>query len=125
MKLLIDSHTFLWWLADDERLSARARAAIADPRNAVSVSAATIWELEIKRTLGRLDVGEADLVREVGENGFSELPVRSRHAAAAASLPAHHADPFDRMLVAQARDEGLVCVTVDRAFEAYGTATLW
>jgi PIN domain nuclease of toxin-antitoxin system len=125
LRLLLDSHAYLWWLKDDRKLSAEARAAIADPGNAVLVSAATIWELEIKRAIGRLDVGGTDLAAEISANEFGELPVRASHGVAAARLPAHHADPFDRMLVAQAQAEGLVCVTADPAFAAYGAATLW
>lgn len=125
MKLLLDSHAFLWWLAGDQSLSPAARAAVADPGNVVFVSAASIWEIEIKRSLGRLDVREADLIAEIGANRFLELPVQARHGEAAARLPAHHDDPFDRMLVAQAQLEGMVCVTRDPAFEAYGVAKLW
>ncbi len=125
MKLLLDSHAYLWWLADDGRLSKAAREAVADPGNAVLVSAATIWELEIKRALGRLDAGDADLVAEIEANRFGELPVHAPHAAEAAGLPPHHVDPFDRMLIAQSRLEGLVCVTRDAVFEAYGVPTLW
>lgn len=125
MKLLLDSHAYLWWLADDPRLSPAARAAVADPANLVLVSAATIWEIEIKRSLGRLDAGDQDLVAEIQANRFDELPVAARHAEAAARLPRHHEDPFDRMLVAQSQVEGLVCVTRDSAFEAYGVARLW
>ena len=125
MKLLLDSHAFLWWLADAPELSPSARASVADPNNLVLVSAATIWEVEIKRALGRLEVGSADLVYEIEANGFGELPIRARHAAAAAGLPRHHGDPFDRMLVAQSQVEGLVCVTRDPAFESYGVPCLW
>jgi len=125
VKLLLDSHTYLWWLADDPSLPRSARGAVADPSNVVFVSAATIWEIEIKRALGRLDAGDADLVAEIPENGFMELPVQARHAQAAARLPRHHDDPFDRMLAAQSRLEGLVCVTKDPCFEAYGVACLW
>jgi PIN domain nuclease of toxin-antitoxin system len=125
VKLLLDSHTYLWWLGNGPRLSATARGAIADPSNVVLVSAATIWELEIKRALGRLDVGDGDLVAEIAANDFGELAIEARHAAEAAGLPRHHADPFDRMLIAQTRLDGMVCVTADPAFEAYGTATLW
>jgi len=125
VKLLLDAHAYLWWLADDPRLSRAARAAIADPSNLVLVSAATVWELEVKRALGRLDVGGADLTAEIEANGFGELPVRAVHASQAAALPRHHGDPFDRMLVAQSRADSLVCVTVDPAFEEYGTPTLW
>jgi PIN domain nuclease of toxin-antitoxin system len=125
VKLLLDSHAYLWWLADDPKLSGPALAAISDPANVVLVSAATIWELEIKRALGRIDVGDADLTAEIGANDFGEMPVRAAHGAAAARLPGHHGDPFDRMLIAQAHAEGLVCVTVDPVFEQYGAATLW
>lgn len=125
MKLLLDSHAYLWWLADDAQLSQPARAAIADCSNVVLVSAASIWEIEIKRTLGRLDAGDADLVAEIEASDFGELPIRAAHATTAARLPSHHADPFDRMLIAQAKTEGLVCVTVDPAFEPYGVPTLW
>jgi len=125
VKLLLDSHAYLWWLGDHERLSATARSAIADPTNVALVSAATIWELEIKRALGRLEVGDGDLVAEIAANDFGELPVEARHAAEAARLPPFHTDPFDRMLVAQARLDGMVCVTIDPAFDLYGAATLW
>lgn len=125
MKLLLDSHAYLWWLADDPHLSSAARSAVADPGNMVLVSAASIWEIEIKRSLGRLDAGDADLVAEIEANRFSELPITARHASTAARLPPHHADPFDRLLVAQCRVEGLVCVTRDPVFRAYGTPSLW
>ena len=125
MKLLLDSHAYLWWLADDAQLSADARRAIAAPTNAVLVSAATIWEIEIKRSLGRLDAGDANLVAEIGANDFGELPIRAFHAEEAAALPPHHGDPFDRMLIAQAHAEGLVCVTRDPVFDTYGVETLW
>jgi PIN domain nuclease of toxin-antitoxin system len=91
----------------------------------VLVSAATIWEIEIKRALGRLEAGSIDLVAEIESNRFLELPITARHAAAAAALPRHHEDPFDRMLLAQSRVEGLVCVTRDPAFEPFGVPCLW
>lgn len=125
MKLLLDSHAFLWWLTDAPELSPSARAALADPANVVLVSAVTTWEIEIKRALGRLEAGSADLVAEIEANRFAQLPVWARHAEAAARLPRHHDDPFDRMLIAQAQVEGLVCVTRDPAFQAYGIPCLW
>lgn len=125
MKLLLDSHTYLWWLADDQRLGVKARKAIIDPANAVLVSAATIREIAIKAALGRLDLHGADVVAEIAANRFVELPITAAHAAAAAALPRHHDDPFDRMLVAQARIERLRCVTRDPAFSAYRVPTLW
>ena len=125
MKLLLDSHAFLWWLTDAPELSPSARAALADPANVVLVSAVTTWEIEIKRALGRLEAGSAELVAEIEANRFAQLPVWARHAEAAARLPRHHDDPFDRMLIAQAQVEGLVCVTRDPAFQAYGIPCLW
>ncbi|HSN87940.1 MAG TPA: type II toxin-antitoxin system VapC family toxin [Thermoanaerobaculia bacterium] len=122
MNLLLDSHAFLWWLAEDPRLGAGARQAVADPASIVHVSAATVWELAIKASLGKLDLDGADLVAEIEENDFLELPMTARHSAAAATLPRHHGDPFDRMLIAQAQVEGLTIVTRDPAFRAYGIA---
>jgi len=124
VKLLLDSHAFLWWLADDSKLSAEAKKAVADPSSIVHVSAATVWELAIKAALGKLDLDGADLVKEIEENDFVELPITARHALAAATLPRHHEDPFDRMLIAQAQIEGLTVVTRDPAFRAYGATIL-
>lgn len=122
MKLLLDSHAFLWWLAENPKLSAEARQAIADPASIVHVSAATVWELSIKAVLGKLDLDGADLAEEIQENDFIELPMTARHSVAAATLPRHHEDPFDRMLIAQAQLEGLTIVTRDAAFRDYGVA---
>ena len=122
MNLLLDSQAFLWWLAEDPRLGAGARQAVADPASIVHVSAATVWELAIKASLGKLDLDGADLVAEIEENDFLELPMTARHSVAAATLPRHHDDPFDRMLIAQAQVEGLTIVTRDPAFRAYGIA---
>jgi len=124
VKLLLDSHAFLWWLTENPKLSAEARQAVADPTATVYVSAATIWELSIKAALGRLDLGGADLVEEIAGNEFVELPMSARHSLAAAYLPRHHGDPFDRMLIAQAQLEGLTVVSRDAALRAYGISIL-
>ena len=124
MKLLLDSHAFLWWLAEDPELDAGAKQAVADPSSIVHVSAATIWELAIKVALGKLDLDGSELLEEIEENDFFELPMTARHALAAAALPRHHDDPFDRMLIAQANIEGLTIVTRDAAFRAYGVSIL-
>ncbi len=124
MNLLLDTHTFLWWLADDPKLGKRARQAIADGSALVHVSAATLWEIAIKQALGKLEVESADLAAEIPANGFVELPITGSHALRAGALPRHHDDPFDRMLVAQALDEGLTLVTRDPALEAYELSTL-
>lgn len=124
MKLLLDSHAFLWWLVEDPKLAVEARKAMADPMSIVHVSAATVWELSIKATLGKLDLGGADLVEEIEGNDFVELAMTARHSLAAGTLPRHHDDPFDRMLIAQARIESLTIVTRDPAFRAYGVTIL-
>ncbi len=122
MILLLDGHAFLWWVFEDRRLSDAARAAMAE--NRCLVSAATIWELAIKRATGKLEAPES-LPQAVQREGFGELPVTAAHGDAAGQLPLHHPDPFDRMLVAQARAEGLSIVTRDRAFAAYGVPVVW
>lgn len=124
MKVLLDSHAFLWWLAEDPKLSAGARQAVADPSSIVHISAATVWELSIKASLGKLDLDGADLLEEIEENDFIELPMTARHSLAAATLPRHHDDPFDRMLIAQAKLEGLTIITRDPAFRTYGVPLL-
>ena len=112
MEILIDTHMLLWWLADDSRLSKKARALMADPANMLTVSAATAWEIAIKQALGKMTM-DGDLEKEVRELGFAMLPVTFPHAAETLTLPAIHRDPFDRMLVAQARVESLPLLTVD------------
>jgi PIN domain nuclease of toxin-antitoxin system len=124
LRLLLDTHAFLWWLNDDSKLLAEARAAISDDAATVYVSAATIWELSIKARLGKLDLGDTDPVGEIAANDFLELPISARHALAAGELPRHHDDPFDRMLIAQAQSEDLVLVTHDSKIEPYGVAML-
>lgn len=124
MRCLLDTHAYLWWLRDDSELSAAARDALMDPASVVHVSAATVWESAIKQHLGRLDLHGADLVAEIGANGFVELPVTARHGQRAGALPMHHRDPFDRLLVAQAEIHSLVLVTRDRVLADYGVEVL-
>jgi PIN domain nuclease of toxin-antitoxin system len=116
--LLLDAHTVLWWLADDPTLDQGARSAIADPANDVLVSGASIWEIEIKRALGKL-AAPVGLVTAIHEAGFDVLPITGDDAERAGSLPAHHRDPFDRMLVAQAQRVGALVVSRDLAFAPY------
>lgn len=123
MKLLLDAHVVVWWVRDDRRLKREAREAIATA-DVVWVSAATAMEVAIKESLRRLRVNEP-LRATVATDGFMELPVTFQHASALASLPFHHTDPFDRMLVAQARVEGATIVTHDRALEPYGVPIIW
>ena len=123
MQLLLDTHTFLWWLSDWERISESARAAIADPNNEVLVSAVTGWEIGIKKARGRL-VAPDNLAAVVEEKRFEHLSLTFAHAERAAALPPHHRDPFDRMLIAQAQAEGLVLVTRDSRIADYEVATM-
>ncbi len=122
MRLLLDTHALLWWLAD-EGLSSRTRDAIADPANLVAVSAASAWEIAIKKALGKLTAPD-DLEQQVHAGGFVPLPINIAHGIAAGQLPRHHDDPFDRMLIAQALAEGLTIVTRDKRFEDYGVALM-
>ena len=122
-RLLLDTHAFLWWLADAPQLSDAARKAIGDERNEVFVSAASGWEIAIKRQLGKLQAPD-DLDAAVEAEGFSHLPISFFHGEQAGLLPGHHRDPFDRMLVAQAQAEGLVIVTADPKLALYGVRTL-
>jgi PIN domain nuclease of toxin-antitoxin system len=122
VSLLLDTHVILWWL-EGTRLSKRVVDRIADPGELVVVSAASIWEAAIKAALGKLDMPEA-LGDTVTDEGFEALPVTFDHAERASALPAHHRDPFDRMLVAQALAERLTIVTHDPAFEPYGVDLL-
>lgn len=123
MRILLDTHILLWWLAADPALPERAGAVIADPGTVAFVSAATAWEIAIKRAAGRLDAPD-DLLEALQDNGFGTLAITAAHALEAGHLPAHHADPFDRMLIAQARAEGLTLVTVDQRFPEYDVTLL-
>ncbi len=113
----------LWALADDPRLREEAREAIKEPANDVNVSAASIWELEIKLASRKLRI-EVELLDEVIRVGYSLLAVHAHHGVAAARLPVHHRDPFDRILIAQAQVEGLTLVTRDARFEPYAVVTM-
>jgi PIN domain nuclease of toxin-antitoxin system len=124
IRLLVDTHALLWWLEDAPELSARARDAIADPGNEPFVSTATVWEIAIKRSLGKLQVPD-DIVDEIDDAGFSRLPVAAEHAWVAGGLAFRHRDPFDRLLVAQALSERLPVVTRDPQLAGYGIETWW
>lgn len=121
MKLLLDSHLLLWAAGTPERLPESARALFEDPGNALLFSAASLWEIAIKRGLGRSDfqVDARVLRRGLLDNGYSELPVTSEHAVAIDALPPLHRDPFDRILVAQAQVEGITLVTADETVAKY------
>jgi PIN domain nuclease of toxin-antitoxin system len=125
--LLLDTHALLWWLLDDPALPARARQAIEDA-DEVRVSAASVWEVALKQRLGKLPelgIAAAELPALTRDSGFLPLPVEDRHAAAVASLPQHHRDPFDHLLIAQAQIEQLVLLSRDPQFGAYSVPTHW
>ena len=127
-RLLLDTHTFLWWAFDDPRLSPAARAAIAEADNVCFVSAASAWEMAIKVSLGKLDVGgdlAAFLPQQLAASRLRWLPVDLPHALGVAALPWHHRDPFDRLLVAQTQLEGLTLVSADAALRAYDVPMIW
>lgn len=124
MKLLLDTHAALWFLAADERLGDDARRQLLDDDNRVLLSAAVVWEVAIKRSLGKLALTEAYVSLLVAE-GAEPLPVSIEHAAAVERLPWHHRDPFDRMLVAQAQLERATLVSGDPALRAYDVPVVW
>ncbi len=127
MRLLLDTHALLWWLADDPRLSPRARRAIASTGNEIIVSAVTAWEMAIKHKAGKLEIEELlnGLEDKLAEEGFSVLPISLEHAVRAGGLVEHHKDPFDRMLAAQCQAEGLAIISSDTLFAHYGVRRIW
>lgn len=126
MNLLLDTHLLLWAAGEPGRLSKRARSLLLDPGNRLMFSSASLWEIAIKRGLGRSDfrVDARRLWRMLLASGYLELAVTSEHALIAGDLPNLHKDPFDRILIAQARVEGLTLLTVDKAVAKYGEAVL-
>lgn len=119
MRLLLDTHALLWWLADDPTLSAEAISAVGEAGNSVYVSAVSAWEIAIKRSIGKLRAPD-NLEDQLSAHRFTPLPIQFRHALAVGKLPHHHRDPFDRLLIAQALAEGLTIVTRDIHMPRYG-----
>jgi PIN domain nuclease of toxin-antitoxin system len=128
MRLLLDTHTLIWWLTEDSSLPASARKLIGSRNSEVLVSAASAWEIATKVRLGRLEVA-ADLARDLGRylvrERFESLSISTQHGIRAGSLPGSHKDPFDRMLVAQAQIESLAIVSNDALLDGYGVSRLW
>ncbi|HEX7238791.1 MAG TPA: type II toxin-antitoxin system VapC family toxin [Longimicrobiaceae bacterium] len=127
LRLLLDTHTLLWWVANHPSLSEAADQALNESTNEVFVSAASAWEVTTKARLGKLTAGPLaqDFVGEVQRQGFVPLPITLDHGQRAGSLPGHHRDPFDRMLIAQAHAENLVLVSNEAVFDTYGVQRLW
>jgi PIN domain nuclease of toxin-antitoxin system len=128
VRLLLDTHAFLWFILDDPKLSERAKALIADGGNAIDISPASYWEIAIKISLGKYALPEsyADfMARQLAGNDFRILPIEPQHTAALIDLPFHHRDPFDRLLIAQAISEEIPLVSADPALDAYPVTRLW
>lgn len=128
MKLLLDTHAFLWFIGGDERLSLTARTLIEDGANDAFLSVASLWEMAIKISLGRLQLAqpfEILIPQQLSLNHIGLLGITISHTAKVATLPFHHRDPFDRLLVAQAQVEQMSLVSNDPAFDAYGITRLW
>jgi len=124
LKLILDTHAALWWLSGDERFGAAAEEQITDTTNQVLLSAAVVWEVAIKRSLGKLEAPD-DLAATLLAGGAQPLPIGLEHAAVVEALPWHHRDPFDRLLIAQATVEGAALVSADEAVSAYDVRILW
>jgi PIN domain nuclease of toxin-antitoxin system len=127
MRLLLDTHAFLWFVAGQQGLSRRARRALEHREAVLFLSAASVWEMAIKASLGRLSLPETAAAYIAGklQTGLQMLPIEWSHAAAVETLPFHHRDPFDRLLVAQAQMEDLSIVSGDPAFPKYGVRVIW
>lgn len=128
MRVLLDTHALLWWIAGDTRLSRRAMATIADETNEIFVSAASAWEIGTKHRLGKLPVAgplAVDFGREMKGQDFRELPISWDHAQMAGLLTGSHRDPFDRMLIAQSTLERMALISNEERFDAYGVTRIW
>ncbi len=128
MRALLDTHAFLWWIGGDSRLSRRSREVIADPANQILFSAVSGWEIVEKARRNRLDLPadpQSFVAEQISINGFGVLPLLLDHALHVYSLPAHHKDLFDRMLIAQAQAENIALLTADRAIARYSVQILW
>jgi len=128
VRLLLDSHAFLWFITNDPQLSATAKALIADPNNEILVSPASYWETAIKVSIGKYPLTapyETFVTQGIDGNSFRILPIEPRHAAVLTTMPFHHRDPFDRMLVAQAQVEKISVVSNDAILDLYGVNRVW
>jgi PIN domain nuclease of toxin-antitoxin system len=128
MKLLLDTHSFLWFIGGSDRLSSTARSLIEDSDNQPLLSMASLWEMAIKVSIGRLKLSlpfEELIPEQMDLNGIDVLDIRTEHVARVVHLPFHHRDPFDRLLIAQAKVESVPIVGADEAFDAYTITRMW
>jgi len=128
VKLLLDTQVFLWWILDEAALSGRARELIQDGATELYLSAASAWEISIKASIGKLEMGgdpSSVITEQMATNGVHPLPIQVSHALQLYALPQHHRDPFDRMLVAQSQAEGLPILTADPLILRYDVETVW
>ena len=128
MRVLVDTHVFLWWVEGDRALPAKARAALANQENECLVSMVSAWELAIKAGLGKLKLTlpvQRYVVEHIAANGFRMLDIRMAHVGRVETLESHHGDPFDRLLIAQALEEEIPIVTADPIFRKYGVKRIW
>jgi PIN domain nuclease of toxin-antitoxin system len=128
MRLLLDTHSFLWFLLDDPKLSETAKGSIADPDNDIEISPASYWEIAIKISLNKYSLPEPYeqfMERELATNQFRILPIEPKHTATLTTLPFHHRDPFDRLIIAQAMVEQIPVISGDEAFAAYPVIRIW
>lgn len=129
MRLLLDTHTLLWWTTGDKLLSERARKRIAQSQEPIIISAVSAWEIAIKVNLGRLPAGATELIRDfeqsLKQDGFQSMSITADHGIRAGLLPGPDKDPFDRMLIAQAQAENLTIVSNDHVFDRYGVNRIW
>lgn len=128
MKILIDTHVFIWWTSNVKRLSSRVGDLLLDPNTEVVLSVVSVWEMQIKSSLGKLQFKTTlrELVQdEINQNRIEILPLSLSHIYTLNDLPQHHRDPFDRILIAQSMEAGLQIVSIDEKFDAYGIARIW
>jgi len=128
MRVLVDTHVFLWWVEGDRALPAKARAALANQENECLISLVSAWELAIKAGLGKLKLAlpvERYVVEHIAANGFRMLDIQMAHVGRVETLDPHHGDPFDRLLISQALEEKLPVVTADPVFRKYGVKRIW
>ena len=128
MKYLLDTHAFLWFVADDNRLSSKAKSIIQDSDNEIYFSAASAWEMSIKAKLGRLKLGgnlESFIIEQLTENSFGPLAITVSHSLYTEKLPQIHKDPFDRIMISQTKVENMVLITRDKEIREYKVSTVW